>query len=563
MGPSGAGKSSLLDAISKRSAAQGEVSVNGSTDFSVRELFSFVEQDDALLGVLTVRETVAFAAYLALGPSYPGIEQHIDSTLKSLGLQDIARNRIGTPLQRGISGGQKRRVTIACSVVAKPQVLILDEPTSGLDAASGREVIAFLLRLARERNVVVICTIHQPAFGTFSLFDNLILLAGGLTMYNGPVAELDSYLVSIGSPTPEFTNPSDHAIDLVNTEFQTGDKEGRSPEEHLEHMASSWRRYGEAKLQHSSSSEPAPCGLTLHEQRHKSRVFVDNLRKMTTLMHRNFLNYVRNILAYGIRLGMYIGMGLLLALVWIRLGTSSNKINDRLSVAFFSVAFLGFMSVSGIPAFLEERAVFIRERSNGLYGPGVYLLASTLVSIPFLFACTVVYTLIIYWAIGLHPGATHFFRFLVYLFLALMAAESQSLLVAAAIPIFVAALALASFANGLWMVVQGYFIRATSLPRFWYYTFHFIDFQTFAFELLVRNDFTGLVFDCPTVAGACACPMASSLTATTGQCALAGKDVLEDLGIDGVSDGLYVGILIIIVVVYRLLMWGVLVLRKR
>lgn len=120
-----------------------KVTINGSTEFSTQELFSFVEQDDALLGVLTVRETVAFAARLSLGSSYPGLDRHIDDTLRSLGLQDIAANKIGTPLQRGISGGQKRRVTIAQSIVTKPSILVLDEPTSGLDASSSREVVSF------------------------------------------------------------------------------------------------------------------------------------------------------------------------------------------------------------------------------------------------------------------------------------------------------------------------------------------------------------------------------------------------------------------------------------
>jgi ABC-type multidrug transport system ATPase subunit len=81
-----------------------QVTVNGSSNYSTEDLFSFVEQDDALLGVLTVRETIAFAARLSLGSSYPGIDRHIDDTLRSLGLQDIANNKIGTPLQRGISG---------------------------------------------------------------------------------------------------------------------------------------------------------------------------------------------------------------------------------------------------------------------------------------------------------------------------------------------------------------------------------------------------------------------------------------------------------------------------
>src|SRR5882762_6228414 len=70
------------------------------------------------------------------------IDAHIDATLRSLGLQDVANNKIGTPLQRGISGGQKRRVTIACSVISRPRVLVLDEPTSGLDSGSAQEVMA-------------------------------------------------------------------------------------------------------------------------------------------------------------------------------------------------------------------------------------------------------------------------------------------------------------------------------------------------------------------------------------------------------------------------------------
>ena len=83
------------------------------------------------------------------------------------------------------------------------------------------------------------------------------------------------------------------------------------------------------------------------------------------------------------------------------------------------------MSVAGIPAFLEERSVFVRERLNGLYGPGAYVLANALVTLPFLFVCTLSFTLVSYWSIGLHPGATEFFRFLGVLFLAVYTAESQ------------------------------------------------------------------------------------------------------------------------------------------
>ncbi|GAA5882560.1 hypothetical protein JCM16303_002042 [Sporobolomyces ruberrimus] len=559
MGPSGAGKSTFLDAVTGRSAATGEVTINGTTSYSKQDLFSFVEQDDALLGVLTVRETVAFAAYLSLGSSYPGIDRHIDDTLRSLGLQDIANNKIGTPLSRGISGGQKRRVTIACSVVTKPHILVLDEPTSGLDASSSREVVTFLRYLAHELNMLVICTIHQPNFETFSLFDNLLLLAGGKTMYNGPVPEVDAYLSWTGSPTPKFVNPADHIVQLVNTEFMKVDSQHRSPREHLDHYSELWKQYGTEKGHAGlSRAQSRELGLA-SKSRGTMNNLVGNVRKLNVLMHRNLLNYSRNLLAYGIRLAMYCGMGLLLATIWIHLGYSADKINDRLSVSFFSVAFLGFMSVAGIPAFLEERSVFVRERRNGLYGPGVYALAQSIVSVPFLFLCSLVFALVIYWSIGMNPGANHFFRFLIYLFLALYTAESQSLLVAAVFPLFVAALAIASFANGLWMCNMGYFIRTASLPRFWFYVVHWIDYQTYSFNLLVKNDFAGQTLSCTTIQGICSCPIPSSLTPS--QCALSGSDVINNLEISG-SEGMSVGILILICVVFRFLFYVGLRLRR-
>lgn len=112
----------------------------------------------------------------------------------------------------------------------------------------------------------------------------------------------------------------------------------------------------------------------------------------------------------------------------------------------------------------------MRESKSGLYGPLVYTLANTATILPFLFGCALAFTLVIYWAIGLRDTADAFFRFLLYLFLALVAAESQAVAISAIIPIFVAALALNAFLNGLLMCTQGYFIRISSLPAFWYYS---------------------------------------------------------------------------------------------
>lgn len=571
MGPSGAGKSTILDVISKRTAAtSGSVTVNGDPGADMSSLASYVEQSDALLGVLTVRETIQYAARLSLDPSTPAgdVRARVETVVSELGLTDVVNSRIGNAVQRGISGGQKRRVTIASSLVTRPRILFLDEPTSGLDSRTSREVLSAIKSLARTHNILVVASIHQPNWETFALFDKLLLLARGKTMFYGPTDRLDVYLGDgLGCPVPQHANPADVALDVFNTDFLASPAQR---ETHVDEFATRWAEYASTHGLVREKDEHETLGgdyaddcepRLVRRRKGLAHGVARNLHRTAILMERNVLNYSRNLLAYGVRIAMYVGMGVMLATIWVNLAQTSAKVNDRLSVHFFSVAFLGFMSVAGIPAFLEERQVFVRERMNGLYGPGAYVLANSLVTLPYLFVCVVLFAVISYWSIGLNPGADQFFRFVGVLFLAVYTAESQSAVVAAALPIFVASLAIASFLNGFWMSVGGYFIRAVNLPRFWYYWAHFIDYQTYAFDLLVFNDFHGITLGCATLAdGSCFCDYPSSLV-SAGECALAGDDVLQSLGIRGISFKLYLAILLLIALIYRALLYVVLVFK--
>ncbi|KAH7105152.1 P-loop containing nucleoside triphosphate hydrolase protein [Auriculariales sp. MPI-PUGE-AT-0066] len=574
LGPSGAGKSSFLDVIAQRAnASAGTVSFNDVPWPDMKSISAYAEQHDALLGVLTVRETLLFAARLSYPPSTPAstINKRVDDTIIDLGLDRVANSRIGTPIQRGISGGQRRRVTLGCELVRRPQILLLDEPTSGLDSSASRSVISAVRRIARRHGILVIATIHQPSFETLSLFDRVLLLAKGSTAYFGTTTSLPPYLATV------HDNPAEHALDLLNDDFRNA--EAGSSEHLLEKdaavdkMITTWSAYAAVHPRGADMVPQEPESMANFEvwdpsappsMLFKDRSLMRAVHQTLILCHRTMLLYSRNLLAWGVRLGMYIGMGILLATVWANLGrnTKDTEINDILSVHFFSVAFLGFMSVAGIPAWLEERSVFIRERLNGLYGPGPYVIAISICAAPFLFLCSFVFALVCYWSIGLHPGAGHFFRFLGILFLAVYTAESQSLVVAALLPIFVAALAIASFLNGFWMCVQGYFIRAVNLPTFWRVWAHWIDYQTFAFNSLVNNDFRGLVFKCTTVGSECHCAYPSSLVAS-GQCAVSGEDVLGALDIGGISIPLYVSILLLIALVFRVALYVILVFKKR
>lgn len=153
------------------------------------------------------------------------------------------------------------------------------------------------------------------------------------------------------------------------------------------------------------------------------------------------------------------------------------------------------MAVAGIPAYLEERLLFIREYNNGSYTAISYVIANTIIQIIFIAIICFFITIIVYPSVRLNTNAGRAVIFSVLLFILLLVAEAITLLISALIPIFVAALAIVSFLNGFFMIVQGYFIRYQNLPRFWIWG-HYWAYHTYGFEAMVRNDLKGLNFDC-------------------------------------------------------------------
>ena len=224
MGASGAGKTTFLDILArknKRGVAEGDFYVNGEKvlDNEFRSVIGFVDQDDTMLPTLTVHETIMTSALLRL-PKDMGIsakEQRVYEVEKQLGIFHIKEQLIGSEegRGRGISGGEKRRVGIACELVTSPSILFLDEPTSGLDSFNAYNVVECLVNLARNYNRTIIFTIHQPRSNIVALFDHLILLAKGRTVYSGPFSSCQRYFDRIGYSCPSGFNIADYLVDLT------------------------------------------------------------------------------------------------------------------------------------------------------------------------------------------------------------------------------------------------------------------------------------------------------------------------------------------------------------
>ncbi|KAJ6737303.1 ABC TRANSPORTER G FAMILY MEMBER 28 [Salix viminalis] len=167
VGPSGAGKSSLLEILAGKLTPQnGTILVNQNPIDKARfkRISGYVTQKDTLFPLLTVEETLMFSARLRLRLPQAQLSSSVKSLMKELGLDHVAMTRVGDDRIRGISGGERRRVSIGVDAIHDPEVLILDEPTSGLDSTSALQIIDMLKAMAETRGRTIILSIHQPGF---------------------------------------------------------------------------------------------------------------------------------------------------------------------------------------------------------------------------------------------------------------------------------------------------------------------------------------------------------------------------------------------------------------
>ncbi|OAA37461.1 ABC transporter (Adp1) [Metarhizium rileyi] len=224
MGASGAGKTTFLDILArknKRGLVEGDIYVNGEKVgiSEYKNVVGFVDQQDTMLPTLTVHETILNSALLRLPRDMSRAlkEQRAFEVEKELGIYHIRDSLIGSEegKGRGISGGEKRRVGIACELVTSPSILFLDEPTSGLDSFNAYNVIECLVTLAKSYQRTVVFTIHQPRSNIVALFDRLILLAQGKTVFSGPFLQCQPYFDSMGYQCPQGFNIADYLVDLT------------------------------------------------------------------------------------------------------------------------------------------------------------------------------------------------------------------------------------------------------------------------------------------------------------------------------------------------------------
>lgn len=421
MGGSGAGKTTLLDILAsktKSGTVSGNIYVNGrlllKSEYS--NIVGFVDQEDHLIPTLTVYETVLNSALLRL-PRVMSVETKVGKVmevLNELRILHIKDRVIGSDFNRGISGGEKRRVSIACELVTSPSILFLDEPTSGLDSYNAKNVIDCLVKLAKDFNRTIVFTIHQPRSNIVSLFDKLLLLSEGDLVYSGEMISCNEFFCNIGYQCPQGYNIADYLIDITVDHKKVVEiaSEQDPHEAFLSHTASEadvtreWEHLAvhrdeynyltiegatnDSKFIQLTNKLPQLFkeSLLAVELRTSIKTLADNplefdikqrllkrasfWTQFSILSSRTFKNLYRNprLLLSNYVLSLFVG--LFCGLLYYHVSNDISGFQNRLGLFFFVLALFGFSSLTGLHSFAEERIIFIRERANKYYHPSAY-----------------------------------------------------------------------------------------------------------------------------------------------------------------------------------------------
>ncbi|GLJ06729.1 hypothetical protein SUGI_0046430 [Cryptomeria japonica] len=500
LGKSGSGKSTLIDALAHRiskDSVKGTVTLNGEPlgGRVLRSISAYVMQDDLLFPMLTVKETLMYAAEFRLprSCSWEKKRGRVEVLIDQLGLRAAARTIVGDEGNRGVSGGERRRVSIGIDIIHDPILLFLDEPTSGLDSTSAFMVVKTLQRIARTGSVVIM-SIHQPSYRILGLLDRLILLAHGQTVFSGSPDRLMSYFSEFGHPIPEKENGTEFALDLIQ-ELEASDG-GIQP---LVEFFKSWRktpRYGEISDVHTRS-----LNETINASIARGKLVTDSSSsgqvadfanppwvEMSVLMRRAFTNIRRTPALFLMRLATVMVTSFMLATIFWKLDHTPQGITERLGFFAFVMATTFYSCADALPIFLQERFIFMRETAYNAYRCSSYVFAQTLVQIPSMVILAVAFAVTTFWAVGLSGGLSGFGFFVLVLIASFWSANSFVTFLSGAVTNLNVSYTIVIALLAYFLLLSGFFITRSRIPPYWIW-FHYISLFKYPYEAVLQNEF--------------------------------------------------------------------------
>ncbi|AES91713.1 putative pigment precursor permease, P-loop containing nucleoside triphosphate hydrolase [Medicago truncatula] len=543
VGPSGTGKSTLLRIIAGRIKDKDfnpkTISINDhpmSTPSQLRKICGFVSQEDNLLPLLTVKETLLFGAKFRLKEMTPKErELRVENLMQELGLFHVAHSFVGDDENRGVSGGERKRVSIGVDMIHNPPILVLDEPTSGLDSTSALHVIELLSSMVKSKQRIVILSIHQPSYRILQYISKFLILSHGSVVHNGSLESLEERISNLGFQIPLQLNALEFSMEIIQS---------------LEDNSSSFIVHENETSFPSSMWAPEEENIgsdvfqSQYEKENFGHLCYVNMMEILFLCSRFWKIIYRTKQLFLARTMQALVGGFGLASVYIKVRKDEDGIAERLGLFAFSLSFLLSSTVEALPIYLQERTVLMKEASRGAYRISSYLIANTFVFLPFLFVVSLLFAVPVYWIVGLNPSLTAFTFFTFVVWLIVLMASSLVLFLSSVSPDFISGNSLICTVLGAFFLFSGYFIPKESIPKYWLFMYY-VSLYRYPLDALLTNEYWNVGNECFS-------------QGSSSMCLVTGFDVLKSRGIEKDNRWMNVGIMFGFFVFYRLLCWVIL-----
>eukprot|EP00730_Choanoeca_flexa_P007398 TRINITY_DN12326_c3_g2_i1.p1 TRINITY_DN12326_c3_g2~~TRINITY_DN12326_c3_g2_i1.p1 ORF type:complete len:1308 (+),score=386.87 TRINITY_DN12326_c3_g2_i1:37-3924(+) len=382
MGPSGAGKTTLLNALSGRATyakVAGAVTFNGKP--ITRDDLDFVPQFDELSSYFTVHENVYYTGLMKrrVNEQLEEISQRVDELLVILGLSQVAHER-----PTALTGGQRKRVSIAMGLVARAPILFLDEPTTGLDSAAAYTIVKYITKIARNTGVVTIMTIHQPSAAVFAALDDLYLLDRGQLTFAGSMETAKEYFQAVGFRRDPDENPADFYLDLISYKpVEVADKA-------VDANFTEDTTWNDLYMTSSHVQDVAAMTQPASQKSDSTVAYLNEISRFGILLRKSFINHTRYPV-YKLRALQLLAQGLFIGTMYWRTPHSVTNLTEISGGLFLNIWVVLFSVVAGAPTFCDERRLAQQDYVNGAYSLASYAISQFIASIPFTFGCALVY----------------------------------------------------------------------------------------------------------------------------------------------------------------------------
>ncbi|KAK5963646.1 uncharacterized protein PWA37_003971 [Arxiozyma heterogenica] len=496
MGGSGSGKTTLLNVLASK--ISGGLSTKGTIDYVLepvqdKELtqehttMSYVPQQDILLSRLTCRETLMFAADLKLDKPNEEKTMIVNQLIDELGLKECADTLVGDSSHRGLSGGEKRRLSIGTQMIANPSIMFLDEPTTGLDANSAFLLIKTIKKLAKEGGRIFIMSIHQPRSDILFLFDKICVLSKGNVVYCDKLQQMIPYFESLGYKMPELINPADHIVDLSSIDGRSTESE-KITRERLYNLLDQWRDYEMKHIQYTKLNN-----LSNRIEVSEMTTALPFWKQVFVLTRRNLKLNTTDYITLSATIIEPIIMGTIVGWIFYKPDGSTDSGLRTLTACLYACIMLQsylYLLFDTYRLCEQDIAIFDRERAEGSVSPFAFITARK-ISLLFTddFYMTLAFTTITYFMFGLEPNAVKFFTQFSVMFLIQLACSGLAMLSVAISRDFSKASLVGNMTFTVLSMGCGFFVNAKKMPVYVRWT-KYIAFSWYGFGALLSNTFT-------------------------------------------------------------------------